>query len=93
MMKRVKVSLNDGGSVRALLWFQGESDTVSLRDAQSYQTRVHKFFLDVRNDLQSPLLPIIQVFFFSLLVQSIIICYDTFYHAEIIRRDVYGGIF
>ncbi|KAK2391749.1 hypothetical protein P8452_28773 [Trifolium repens] len=61
MMKRVKVSLNDGGSVRALLWFQGESDTVSLRDAQSYQTRVHKFFLDVRNDLQSPLLPIIQV--------------------------------
>jgi hypothetical protein len=92
MMKRVKVSLNDGGSVRALLWFQGESDTVSLRDAQSYQTRVHKFFLDVRNDLQSPLLPIIQVFFFSLLVPSIIICYDTFYHAEIIRRDVYGGI-
>ncbi|KAK2445641.1 putative carbohydrate esterase [Trifolium repens] len=61
MMKRVKVSLNDGGSVRALLWFQGESDTVSLRDAQSYQTKVHKFFLDVRNDLQSPMLPIIQV--------------------------------
>ncbi|XP_045825309.1 probable carbohydrate esterase At4g34215 [Trifolium pratense] len=61
MMKRVKASLNDGGSVRALLWFQGESDTVSLRDAQSYQTRVHKFFIDVRDDLQSPLLPIIQV--------------------------------
>ncbi|GAU36539.1 hypothetical protein TSUD_316650 [Trifolium subterraneum] len=30
MMKRVKASLNDGGSVRALLWFQGESDTVAL---------------------------------------------------------------
>ncbi|KAE9586828.1 hypothetical protein Lal_00004792 [Lupinus albus] len=61
MMKRVKASLNDGGSVQALLWYQGESDTVNLNDAQSYKRRVHKFFLDVRNDLQYPLLPIIQV--------------------------------
>ncbi|KAK7283276.1 hypothetical protein RIF29_12691 [Crotalaria pallida] len=61
MMKRVKASLIDGGSIRALLWYQGESDTVNLNDAQSYQRRIHKFFLDVRNDLQSPLLPIIQV--------------------------------
>ncbi|AES87604.1 carbohydrate esterase plant-like protein [Medicago truncatula] len=62
MMKRVKASLlDDGGNIQALLWFQGETDTVSLSDAQSYQTRVHKFFLDVRDDLQSPLLPIIQV--------------------------------
>lgn len=61
MMKRVKASLRDDGNIRALLWFQGETDTVSLTDAQSYQARVHKFFLDVRDDLQSPLLPIIQV--------------------------------
>ncbi|OIV97653.1 hypothetical protein TanjilG_12410 [Lupinus angustifolius] len=61
MMKRVKASLNDGGSIRGFLWYQGESDTVNLNDAQSYQTRIHKFFIDVRNDLQSPLLPIIQV--------------------------------
>ncbi|CAL0327088.1 unnamed protein product [Lupinus luteus] len=61
MMKRVKASLNDGGSVQALLWYQGESDTLNLNDAQSYKRRVLKFFLDVRNDLQSPLLPIIQV--------------------------------
>ncbi|OIW14893.1 hypothetical protein TanjilG_30612 [Lupinus angustifolius] len=61
MMKRVKASLNDGGSVQALLWYQGESDTLNINDAQSYKRRVHKFFLDVRNDLQSPLLPIIQV--------------------------------
>ncbi|CAL0305803.1 unnamed protein product [Lupinus luteus] len=61
MMRRVKASLNDGGSIRGLLWYQGESDTVNLNDAQSYQTRIHKFFIDVRNDLQSPLLPIIQV--------------------------------
>lgn len=65
MMRRVKASLrDDGGTIRALLWYQGESDTVNLSDAQSYQTRLHKFFLDVRDDLQSPLLPIIQVFFF-----------------------------
>ena len=63
MMRRVKASLRDGGSVQALLWYQGESDTVSLSDAQSYQTRLHKFFLDVRDDLQSPLLPVIQVFY------------------------------
>ncbi|KAJ1431062.1 Sialate O-acetylesterase domain [Sesbania bispinosa] len=61
MMKRIKASLRDGGTIRALLWYQGESDTENLNDAQSYQTRVHKFFLDVRDDMQSPLLPIIQV--------------------------------
>lgn len=64
MVKRVKASLRDGGGdVRGILWFQGESDTVSLRDAESYQSRVRRFFLDVRADLQTPLLPIIQVFF------------------------------
>ncbi|TKY75023.1 carbohydrate esterase [Spatholobus suberectus] len=61
MIKRAKASLRDGGTIRALLWYQGETDTVNLHDAQSYQRRVHKFFLDVRDDLQSPLLPIIQV--------------------------------
>ncbi|KAK7410064.1 hypothetical protein VNO78_00549 [Psophocarpus tetragonolobus] len=61
MMKRAKASLRDGGTIRALLWYQGETDTVNLHDSQFYQTRVHKFFLDVRRDLQFPLLPIIQV--------------------------------
>ncbi|KAG5044963.1 hypothetical protein JHK82_014341 [Glycine max] len=61
MIKRAKASLRDGGTIRALLWYQGETDTVNLHDAQLYQTRVHKFFLDVRDDLRSPLLPIIQV--------------------------------
>lgn len=75
MMKRVQASLRDGGSIRALLWFQGESDTENLNDAQSYQRRVTKFFSDVRDDLQSPLLPIIQVkknsIFFSIISYSI----------------------
>ncbi|CAJ1973425.1 unnamed protein product [Sphenostylis stenocarpa] len=61
MIKRAKASGRDGGTIRALLWYQGETDTVNLHDAQLYHRRVHKFFLDVRDDLQSPLLPIIQV--------------------------------
>ncbi|XP_027356951.1 probable carbohydrate esterase At4g34215 [Abrus precatorius] len=61
MIKRAKASLHDGGSIRALLWYQGETDTVYLHDAQSYQRSLRKFFFDVRDDLQSPLLPIIQV--------------------------------
>ncbi|RDX80461.1 putative carbohydrate esterase, partial [Mucuna pruriens] len=61
MIKRAKASMRDGATIRALLWYQGETDTINLHDAQSYQRRVHKFFLDVRDDLQSPLLPIIQV--------------------------------
>jgi len=65
MIKRGKASVRDGGVIRALLWYQGETDTVNLQDAQLYERRLHKFFLDVRDDLQSPLLPIIQVFFFD----------------------------
>ncbi|XP_057729145.1 probable carbohydrate esterase At4g34215 [Arachis stenosperma] len=61
MMKRVKASLQGGGALQALLWYQGESDTLLLSDAQSYRTRLAKFFLDLRADLNSPLLPIIQV--------------------------------
>ncbi|ESW08708.1 hypothetical protein PHAVU_009G067900 [Phaseolus vulgaris] len=61
MIKRGKASVRDGGVIRALLWYQGETDTVNLQDAQLYERRLHKFFLDVRDDLQSPLLPIIQV--------------------------------
>ncbi|KAK7310828.1 hypothetical protein RJT34_08582 [Clitoria ternatea] len=61
MIKRAKASLKGGATLRAFLWFQGETDTLNLHDAQSYHTRLHKFFLDLRLDLHSPLLPIIQV--------------------------------
>ncbi|MED6218581.1 hypothetical protein PIB30_027919 [Stylosanthes scabra] len=63
MMKRVKASLQlqGGGGVEALLWYQGESDTLLLSDAKSYRRRLRKFFSDLRADLNSPLLPIIQV--------------------------------
>jgi len=61
MMKRAQASVQNGGTIQALLWYQGESDTESQEDAKSYRAKLKKFFLDVRDDLQSPMLPIIQV--------------------------------
>ncbi|XP_050159545.1 probable carbohydrate esterase At4g34215 isoform X2 [Malus sylvestris] len=61
MIRRAKASLQNGGSIRALLWYQGESDTASREDALSYKNRLETLFGDVRLDLQSPDLPIIQV--------------------------------
>nr|GMC48161.1 probable carbohydrate esterase At4g34215 [Ipomoea batatas]GMC50485.1 probable carbohydrate esterase At4g34215 [Ipomoea batatas] len=45
----------------AMLWYQGESDTVNLEDAKKYRTRLRRFFNHVRSDLELPTLPIIQV--------------------------------
>lgn len=64
MVRRTRVALQSGGIIRALLWYQGESDTITLEDAESYKGRLEKFFMDLRSDLQDPMLPIIQVFFF-----------------------------
>ncbi|KAA8528495.1 hypothetical protein F0562_035850 [Nyssa sinensis] len=61
LVRRAGVALQDGGTIRAILWYQGEKDTVSRTDAQLYKQKLEKFFLDLRTDLQSPLLPIIQV--------------------------------
>ncbi|XP_057501945.1 probable carbohydrate esterase At4g34215 [Actinidia eriantha] len=51
----------DGGRIRAILWYQGESDTVSREDAELYKQRLEIFFSDLRADLQSPTLLIFQV--------------------------------
>ncbi|XP_044475162.1 probable carbohydrate esterase At4g34215 [Mangifera indica] len=61
MVRRTRVALQSGGIIRALLWYQGESDTITLEDAESYKGRLEKFFMDLRSDLQDPMLPIIQV--------------------------------
>ncbi|XP_004252750.1 probable carbohydrate esterase At4g34215 isoform X1 [Solanum lycopersicum] len=61
MVNRARIALQDGGTLRALLWYQGESDTLNLDDAESYKSRLEKFFTDARNDLDVPSLPIIQV--------------------------------
>ncbi|KAL3734874.1 hypothetical protein ACJRO7_024105 [Eucalyptus globulus] len=61
LMRRARAGTNDGGTIKAFLWYQGESDTVEESDAVQYKGRLEKFFTDVRTDLQSPELPIFQV--------------------------------
>ncbi|GAB4852253.1 hypothetical protein Ancab_016445 [Ancistrocladus abbreviatus] len=61
MVERARAAAQDGGTIQAVLWCQGESDTVSKEDADKYKGRLEKFFGDLRDDLESPMLPIIQV--------------------------------
>lgn len=61
LVKRVKASMVEGGKVRAILWYQGESDTILQADAEAYKKNLERFILDLRADLQFPTTPIIQV--------------------------------
>ncbi|KAK4428863.1 putative carbohydrate esterase [Sesamum alatum] len=61
LLSRAHAALQGGGVIRAILWYQGESDTRSQEDAKLYKTRLEKFFTDIRSDLKLPELPIIQV--------------------------------
>ncbi|KAK8544834.1 hypothetical protein V6N13_003394 [Hibiscus sabdariffa] len=60
LVKRARVAVKSG-VYRAMLWFQGESDTVNKQDADLYRGRLERFFQDFRSDLQTPMLPIFQV--------------------------------
>ncbi|XP_022148694.1 probable carbohydrate esterase At4g34215 [Momordica charantia] len=61
MVKRARESVRGGGEIKALLWFQGESDTSTEADAVAYQGNMEEFVANVRRDLALPSLPIIQV--------------------------------
>ncbi|KAL2650579.1 hypothetical protein R1flu_018707 [Riccia fluitans] len=61
MINRAKSALRGGGTLKALLWYQGESDAVTKELAEAYQTRLERFFTDVRYDLKAENLPILQV--------------------------------
>lgn len=67
MVTRAKVGLREGGIIRAVLWYQGESDTVNVEDARAYKGRMEKFIADLRSDLDDPSLLIIQVCIHSLI--------------------------
>ncbi|KAG7941837.1 hypothetical protein I3843_16G067300 [Carya illinoinensis] len=61
LVGRAKVAREStSGNIGALLWYQGESDC-GEQDSMLYKGRLEKFFNDVRQDLQSPDLPIILV--------------------------------
>ncbi|CAK9135362.1 unnamed protein product [Ilex paraguariensis] len=61
LVRRAGAAVQGGGTITALLWYQGESDTVTLEDAKLYKSRLEKFFTDLRNDLLAPMLPVIQM--------------------------------
>ncbi|KAL3518389.1 hypothetical protein ACH5RR_020978 [Cinchona calisaya] len=65
LLRRAKAAaaLQVGGRfrIRALLWYQGESDTTNPQDASLYKMRLERFFTNLRVDLKLPALPIIQV--------------------------------
>nr|XP_016443199.1 PREDICTED: probable carbohydrate esterase At4g34215 [Nicotiana tabacum] len=58
---RVKISLRDGGTLRALLWYHGESDSKDKYTAKYYKSKFEKFVQDLRTELNSPLLPVVVV--------------------------------
>ncbi|KAM1106381.1 hypothetical protein ACFX13_003304 [Malus domestica] len=61
MVKRARESVKGGGEMKGLLWYQGESDTSTQHDADAYEGNMVKLIENVRQDLDLPWLPIIQV--------------------------------
>jgi hypothetical protein len=49
------------GKIAAMLWFQGETDTIKKEDALAYAGRMEAMVRDVRQDLAIPNLLVIQV--------------------------------
>ncbi|KAK4352118.1 hypothetical protein RND71_027636 [Anisodus tanguticus] len=61
LLARTKVALRDGGTIRGLLWYHGESDSKDKYTARCYKSKFIKFIQDIRADLNSPLLPVLVV--------------------------------
>ncbi|KAJ6796307.1 putative carbohydrate esterase [Iris pallida] len=62
MVRRAKEAVAaGGGEIGAVLWFQGESDTLSAEAAEGYKGKMEKLIEDLRSDLGLPSLPFIQV--------------------------------
>lgn len=61
LLIRANESLKEGGAMRAILWYQGESDTVRKKDAGTYKANLEKLIMDLRSDLNIPNLLLIQV--------------------------------
>ena len=61
LVRRASESVRDGGTIQAVLWYQGESDTVRKEDAEAYKTNLEKLVMDLRSDLHLQSLLFIQV--------------------------------
>lgn len=62
LVTRANESVKDGGAIRAILWYQGESDAGTKENAEAYKGKLEKLIQDLRSDLNLPSLPFIQVF-------------------------------
>ncbi|XWS14754.1 hypothetical protein CRYUN_Cryun35bG0035200 [Craigia yunnanensis] len=61
LVTRANASVKDGGAIRVLLWYQGESDTGTKETAEAYKGKLEKLIRDLRSDLNLSSLPFIQV--------------------------------
>ncbi|XP_022964079.1 probable carbohydrate esterase At4g34215 [Cucurbita moschata] len=60
-IERIKASEKEGGVVRALFWYQGESNAAMSDTAHRYKDNLKKFITDIRNDIKPRFLPVIIV--------------------------------
>lgn len=65
MIKRARFAMSNSGTLKALLWYQGESDTYSYQNVKEFPQRLDSLIKNIRSDLQNDTLPIIQVRFKS----------------------------
>lgn len=63
MVARARAAVKGGGTIRAVLWYQGESDTVVQSDAEAYRGNMEALINNLRADLNNPNLLIIQVYY------------------------------
>ncbi|KAJ9186782.1 hypothetical protein P3X46_002316 [Hevea brasiliensis] len=61
LVSRANGSARYGGRIRAILWYQGESDTVWRKDAEAYKGNMERLIGSLRSDLNIPYVPVIQV--------------------------------
>ena len=54
-----KDALSQGGQLKGILWHQGEGDTGSDENANSYARRLHGMFTTLRDELDAPNVPIV----------------------------------
>lgn len=61
LVRRGRVAVEGGGRLAAMVWYQGESDTVLEADAREYGGRLRRLISDLRRDLKDPNMIVIQV--------------------------------
>ena len=57
-MKKARFAMRQG-TVKGVLWHQGESDTVREALANSYEKKLHQLIADLRRDLEDDTLPLV----------------------------------